>query len=233
MFVGILIFIPFVMKGIKLKFMVKRRLVNDMMHFSFGNYCAGIVGGLPGMLFPLMIVNMFRPEYTAYFYVAWVIAGVVFMIPGAVASSLLAEGSNEPRKLAHNLKRALKFSFLFVILAIAAIFIFDEKLLLLFGHEYSESCAELLRILAISSILMVTNVIYIAKVNVEKRIDMLLLLTIIGSGTTLTASYILLTKMGLIGIGYGWMVGQGAILTIVTFDWLRQKRGDRGCQNIL
>jgi O-antigen/teichoic acid export membrane protein len=216
--VALLIFVPVVVKNIRWKLTIETKLVNDMMHYSVGNYVAGIFAGLPGFLFPLMIVNIFQPEFTAYFYVAWVIAGLVFMIPGAVASSLFAEGSNRPKMLNQNVKRAFKFSFLLVIPAMVTVIFLDEKLLLLFGREYSETGAELFRILALSSVLTVPNIIYTTKINVEKRIRLLLWLSVVGAVSTLITSYILLIEMGLVGVGYGWMVGQGVVLGVVAVD---------------
>jgi len=78
---------------------IKKKVVKDMFHFSFGNYIAGIFGTLPGTVLPLLIINILNPEMTAYFYMAWTFSGVLYEMTRAINSSLLAEGAYDRNKL--------------------------------------------------------------------------------------------------------------------------------------
>ena len=77
----------------KLRFVFHDTIIRKIGKYSFGNYVAGFIGGLPLMVLPLMITNMIGPEVTAYYYMAMMIAGLLFVIPGATTQSLFAEGS--------------------------------------------------------------------------------------------------------------------------------------------
>lgn len=55
---------------------VIKKVVNEMMHYSFRNYVANIFFYLPVAVLPLLVVNVLGAEMNAYFYVAWAISGL-------------------------------------------------------------------------------------------------------------------------------------------------------------
>ncbi len=77
----------------KLRFVFHDSIIKKMGKYSFGNYVAGFIGGLPLMVLPIIILNRLGAESVAYYYMAMMIAGLLFVIPGATTQSLFAEGS--------------------------------------------------------------------------------------------------------------------------------------------
>ena len=139
---------------------VRREVINDVFHYSAGNYFAGILAGLPGVILPIMVINLLGTETNAYFFIAWAISGLLLVIPNATSSSLLAEGSYDAERLRFNVIRSVKFIFLLLLPAIAFIFLFGDYLLLIFGEQYAENSFEVLRILVIASIPFSLNSLY-------------------------------------------------------------------------
>jgi len=191
----------------KYKLVIDFSLIKKMFKFSFGNYIASIFGMMPMLVLPIMIIHLIGPESTAYFYVSWMIAGLLFFVPGAVGQSLLTEGSYDNNGLDKKVKKAYKFTFLLLIPGILILIFFGKYLLLLFGKDYSLEGFRLLQILAISSIFYGINQIRIMKFNVLHRIDKVILIQFIVAFITLVGSYFFGANIFLIGI----IVGIGSI----------------------
>jgi len=200
---------------------VEKRIVRNMFYFSFGNYIASIFSIAPQMLLPLLIVNVLGAEMTAYFFIAWSISNILFIISNAVSMSLFAEGSYNQNKLRKDTIKAIKFTFLLLIPAIIGVVLFSDKLLLLFGKAYSENAVDLLRILAVSSILVAVNTLYVGVKRVQMDIKTITFIYVFIMGFTIVVSYALITKIGLIGVGIGWMLGHGIIFTIINTSLMK------------
>jgi O-antigen/teichoic acid export membrane protein len=127
------IFLFRIIPAYKPAMVVKRAVVNDMFHFSFWNYVANFFNMAPAFILPIMITNVLSPDITAYFYISWMIAVLLFAIPRQASESLFAEGSNIEEKVAENVRKSVKFIVLLLIPAIIFILIFGDKFLLLFG----------------------------------------------------------------------------------------------------
>ena len=48
----------------------------------------------PNLILPIMVLNVLGAEQAAYYYIAYAIAALLFMIPGAISTSLFVEGSH-------------------------------------------------------------------------------------------------------------------------------------------
>lgn len=190
---------------------VKREVINDIFHFSSGNYLARIFEGLPGLVLPLLVINILGPEKNAYFFIAWQISFLLLAVPRFTSMSLLAEGSYNREELRSNTKRAMKFIFILLGAAIAAIFLFGKYLLWIFGAEYARNSFELLLLLVLGSIPFAVNALYATIKRVQK--EMKPVIWVYGSIAVLTlvGSYLLIQSLGIIGVGIAWVVGNSVV----------------------
>ncbi len=204
------------------KFVFHDSIIRKIGRYSFGNYVAGFIGGLPALLLPLIITNSLHPEITAYYYMAMMIANLLFIIPSATSSSLFAEGSHSQKELKKHVKKSVKLISLFVIPAIILIIFFGKYVLLLFGKAYSDEGAMFLNLLAISGIFISINAVFGTLFRVKKRIKSLIFISMINAFIVLGGSYLLLDK-GLLGIGYSWVIGQGITSLIYLVCWNKKR----------
>ena len=209
--IGMLVFMPLVNPGYRPIPTVRKSVVNDMIHFSAGNYVAAIFTAMPAAMLPLLILNTLPAESVAYYYIAFTIAWLLFAITYAVCMSLFAEGSHFERELKNNVRKALKFIFTLLIPAVIVILLFGDYLLLLFGAEYSTGGLVLLQIFAVSSIFVAFNSTFIATRQVLKRIKPIIAVAAFNAFAIVTLGYIFLTWMGLVGIAIAWTVSQGFV----------------------
>ena len=185
-------------------------IVRDIGKYSFGNYIVGFIGDLPIMLLPVMILNRLNAETAAYYYMAMMVANVLFIIPRAVSSTLFAEGSNNEKGIKGHVKKAIKIISLLLIPGILITFFFGKYILLMFGNEYSEEGFKFLQLLAFSGILVAVNSVFTTLFRVRNKVKELIFISFIGTLSILWLSYLLLDK-GLIGVGLAWIIGQGII----------------------
>src|SRR6266404_4099103 len=72
-----------------------REKLSMMMGFSMINFLVGLLGIAPGLILPVLITNAINPQTSAYFYVSFMIANLLYTIPYATTQSLFAEGSHD------------------------------------------------------------------------------------------------------------------------------------------
>lgn len=225
--VSLILFLPKVQSQYRPVPTLKLSLIKNIGQYSSGNYLATLLTTAPVFLLPLMVINILGPESNAYFYVAWMIAGVIFAIPRAISSSLFAEGSHFEERLRENVIRSTKFSFLLLVPIVILVILVGKWLLLAFGQSYSANGEYLLQILAISSLPLSINLIYTSTLRVTNRIKELIIIRGLIAIIVLFASYIIMPTSGIIGIGYAWLGAQGVVaIYIISIPKLGLHRGE-------
>jgi len=220
---GMLLFLPRVQPGYRPFFTINRKIVKEIMHFSFANYLGNLLWGLPTSILPIMMLNLLDAESTAYFFIAWAIANAFGIISGAFSYSLLAEGSYDEKRLGSNAWRSLKVTFLILVPAVILLLAVADKLLLLFGSSYSENASTLLRILAIAIPPCAITNIYLAIKRVEKKLKVIVGVTAFVATATLGLTYFLLPIVGTNGAGFAWLGIQGITALAIIVTWMRQR----------
>ena len=202
---------------------IDKKVVKDLFNYSSKNYIADFLITAPGFLLPLMITNILSPEDSAYFFMAWMITGLILIIPIAISNSLFAEGSYDEEKIYAYLKKSLYLAFILVIPTTFIILTVGNKILLMFGKEYSENATHILWLLALSCIPYTFNRMYITLKKIKHDINTVIAINgataIIGLGS----AYLLLNQIGLIGVGVGWVLGQGIVMVGILYMLYIQK----------
>jgi O-antigen/teichoic acid export membrane protein len=202
---SLFLFLPKVQNHYKPVPTLKPGPIKGMWQYSGGYYLSNLFSVAPALILPIMVVNLISAESNAYFYVAWMIAGLLFAIPTAVASSLFAEGSHFEDKLRENVVKSLKFTFLLLIPAVIVLVLVGKWLLLAFGQSYSANALKLLWILAASSFPLGINHIYSGILRVTGRLKELAIIWGLIAIAALLVSFLIMPSTGIIGIGYAWL----------------------------
>jgi len=225
--IALFLFLPRVYNGYNPVPKIDLGLIKHIWRYSAGNYLAALFGAAPSLVLPVLIVNILGAKQNAYFYVAWMIAGLLFAIPGMVSISLFAEGSHFEEELETNVRRSFKFIFLLLIPALILVVVLGKWLLLLFGASYSANALGLLWILAASGLFAGVNSVYMTILRVKQRIKELVLITGLVTTAVLVASYLITPATGIIGIGYVWIAVQGLVSVYVVLaikPWRHMKQ---------
>jgi len=224
-FIGHVWLIPKVLPRYTLGLKMNVRILREILPFSFGNYISAVLEILPMLILPVFIVNILEVKDAAYFLVAWAITAVTIQIPGAVATSLFAEGSsNQEIEFRSNLKKSVKFIMFLLIPTILFLLIFGDTVLSLFGQTYSEHATRLLGFFMMGCIPLAINQIYFTIKRVQLDVQPLIVVNLLIAVIVISGSYVLMKMIGLIGVGIAWSLGQGTAAVIVSISLLKRYR---------
>jgi len=199
------------------------KILGEVGNYSAANFVSKGFLLMTNFILPLIVVNTLSAEMNAYFYIPWSVGVVLQFIPAAVSNSLFAEASNDEITLQANINKSMKLVVLLALPAALTIIAISGFLLSLFGREYSENGTSLLRVLALSIIPWGIIYIYIGIARVKKNIRGLLIIPVCASGLSLGLSYVLMTRMGLVGIGLGYLAGLSVVALPVLFHLWRSR----------
>jgi len=174
-----------------------------------------------GFLFPLMVLNVLGSADSAYFYIAWVIASVIGTIPNSVSTSLFAEGSHNPENLGHHLQRSLWLTMLLLFLGVAAVQVMSGWLLGVFGRSYASYGRSVLFWLMVENFPGTVNAFYMTVNQVRKKVHLIIIQSFVTSALTIILAYVLLERMGLVGIGVGYALANLVVALAVALPLAR------------
>ena len=185
--------------------------IRDMVSYSFGNHIASLFLVIPSGVLPLLILARISAPSAAHFFVAWIMAAFLFVIPTALAESLFIEGSHPGTYFTSDLVRSLRMGLLLLVPGVLFLLFAGPFLLGFFGPEYAAEGLGLLRILAISGFFVAVNYTFFSFLKVNKKVrELILLASTFGVGT-LVVSYFLLDGLGILGPGIAFLSIQAGI----------------------
>ncbi len=187
------------------------------MKYSLSNYMASILYTAPVTLIPILVVNVIGAVQQAYFYAAYSVAAFLLLVPDAIVASMFVEGSHE-RPLRDTAFKSLRFALMILVPMVVATVLFGDNILRMFSPEHSAAAYELLLLLAISSLFYAVVEVYFTVMQVRKDLVMLNFVRLSVTGLTLGMGYVLLQELGLIGIGYAWLLA--CVVVSVFSGWM-------------
>lgn len=221
----------FVMMVVGFIFLYRLGIVRDLhtdfgqarktMRYSLSNYVALILYTAPYTLIPILVVNVIGANSQAYYYAAYSIAAFLLLVPDSIVASMFVEGAHE-RPLRDTAIRSLRFALIILVPLVLATVFFGDNLLLLFSPEHSAAAYELLLLLALSSVFYAVIEVYFTVMQVRKNMVMLNFVRLSVTALTLGIGYVLLQKLGLIGIGYAWLLS--CIIVSVISGWMMMSK---------
>ena len=215
--ISLFLFLPRVQNRYRPKPRLTLEVIKNIRRYSTASYFVRLLNAAPVLILPIMVVNLLGAEQNAYFYVAWMIAVLLFSIPGAVSQSLFVEGSHFEVDLGVNIRRSFRFIFLLLIPATVLLFLLGKWLLLAFGAGFPANALTLLWILVLSSIPLAVNSVYRTILRVTDRMRELMVLSGFTALAVLVGSYFLTAATGILGVGYAWLAAQGLVSVYVVF----------------
>lgn len=213
--VSFVVLLPRLYSGFRVAPSLRLGGVREMLPYSLGNHVAGISYALPGGILPLLVLIGLSASGAAHFYIAWIMASLLFIVPRASALSLFVEGSHPRTYFARDIVRSLRFAAILLIPGILILFFGGPFLLSLFGAEYSSEGLGLLRILVVSAFFVAINSTFLSYLKVTKRIgELILISSSLGVGT-IVVSFFLIDRFGLLAPGVAFLAVQAVISAYV------------------
>ena len=200
------------------KLQIHRPTLARVFRYSFLNYLADLLNIAPTLVLPLIILSRLGAADAAYFYLAFMIANLVYTIAYAVSQSLFAEGSYADRPLRVLLKRSGLALVALMVPCALVLYLTAGWLLTIYGHGYRAGALGLLQILALAAPAVTINIMSGVLLRIHKQIGALLASHVVYC-LAICGLALLWVHSGLVWIGYAWLAGQFAAAG-VGFGWL-------------
>lgn len=198
-------FIPF-------KPQLDMEFIKKSFKFSFGNYIANIMYNASFLALPIIVLNMEGDAAAGIFYIAFTLGNFLLQIPIALSVSFFVEGvyGESMRK---NLVKSGTTIILLLVPGIALFWVFGANILGFFGDVYVNAI-DLLRLVALSSLVFTIYSLFLPILNIKMRIKALIALNFLIMMLLVGLTCIFVSMFGISGVGYA-MIGTFSIIDIV------------------
>ncbi|MDQ2715664.1 MAG: hypothetical protein M3Z08_12210, partial [Chloroflexota bacterium] len=160
----------------------------------------------PTLMLPVLVTILLSARMNAWFYVSWMIASFVFLIPNALTTVLHAMNAATPATLAHKARMTLGLAFGTSVLAICTLQFIAQQALSLFGSVYAVQAAGNLRILLLAAFPLIIRTHYISICRIQDRIAPAMLGMLPGTLLELLAAALGGYLGSLSGLSTGWVM---------------------------
>jgi O-antigen/teichoic acid export membrane protein len=144
-------------RGHRFRPMFDRISVRELRRFSVGMYVAGIIGGLPLMALPVIVLTRFGPTGAAYWSVGITMAMLLYQLPTMVGQALLPEVVHRRTERQYLLRRSAVLTGAIVAPVLLVAYFAAPFGLAILGPRYVAGSLPLLRWLIISGFVTILN----------------------------------------------------------------------------
>jgi O-antigen/teichoic acid export membrane protein len=211
------------MQGIRPK-SFSGQYLKSSFKMSSSSYASQLFLSLPPQILPIIVIGVLGASAAGSYYLAFTVASIVFMMPLSIGVSLFVEGSHG-EDLIKNTKKSLSLSIPLLIVMVSLVYVLGGWILGFFSSSYVDSSLDLLRIMVLSSFSLTIVETYIYMNLVKKNVREVLITSALFCVIILVLSYILMGSYGLIGVGYAWFFGYGAVAVIISIKLLNELFG--------
>jgi O-antigen/teichoic acid export membrane protein len=205
---ALLIMVPALRPGFHLRLDGTATELRAIARLLAGNHLITLGNSLPLYLLPVIVVTRLSPKANAYFYITWMVGGLFFMISSSIGTSLFAEGSNHPERLAASVRSGVRLTALLLLPAMVIVLVAGRTILSLFGAAYAQQGTDLLRVLTIAAIPDAITNLYVPVLRVRRRLRAAACLTMGMATVALVGAWIVAPTLKLVGIGAIWLSSQ-------------------------
>ena len=213
---GLLVLLPRTGRRLGFEYSGLRRQLRTMLGSLAGHHAINLAAAATIYALPLLVTIRLSTTANAYFYVAWMVAGLALIVSPGVASALFAEGSHAPDQLTRHVKTAT-----FVILVLlgpvgALLALLGKQVLDVFGGGYAAHGYVLLLVVIAGTLPNAATTLIVAVLRVKRRLREAAALNIGIAVLTLTLAWVLLPRFGVTGAGVAWLVAQVAGMLVAS-----------------
>jgi O-antigen/teichoic acid export membrane protein len=206
---GLLVFLPWCI-GRRLPLAVDLWRLVPLTSFALSNLASYMLTVSVWTLLPLLVISLMGAQAAGFFYMGWTVTGLVLTMIQQLGLSLFAEGSYNLQEFRSQVRGVLLVGIVLGgLFAVLVYFLGDLILLLLLGREYMEQSSSVLKILAAATPLAALTNVYLTIERVRQRLGPLVSVSAVVTVFMLGATAVLMPRVGIVGAGYGVMVGYG------------------------
>ena len=199
---------------------IERATLREVKRYSLDSYVANLLNIAPTMFIPLIVLTKLGSEAAGFYYLAFMIANMLYTVAYSVSQALFAEGSYKENVLSILLKKATILLGVIIVPCSIALGLIGPYILRIFGKTYSTHSHQLMYVLAAAGVFVATYIISTTLLRILKHTKQLIYVNACYAismfvGVWYGASH------GLTGVGFGWL-GAHAFTTLVALVVLQR-----------
>jgi O-antigen/teichoic acid export membrane protein len=194
------------MRGLSFRLRPEWAPMRKLGKVALGHQALNLALQSPRLMLPVLVTVLLSASANAHFYVAWMIAGFVFLAPQSLTTVLPAVGAAEPRVLARKIRHTLGISAGIGLLACLGLLAAADLALALFGRGYAEQAAWSLRILGLAVFPLIVRYHYVAIARIRGTFRNAAMFMALGGLFELAMATLGASLSGLVGLSVGWTV---------------------------
>lgn len=197
--------------GYRFRPCLARPLVAVLLRTGLPNHALTLVERAPNLLLPVVVTEVLSPELNAYWYIAWMMAWAVLVIPVSIGITLLAQVSGgSAGTLRADVLRAGRAGLLLGIPAAGLVALAAEPVLGLLGSDFRAEAATPLRVLLLALPPVLVLQLYYSVCRSTRRLPEAVAAGVLLGVAALAATAAVASQHGLAGMAFAWVAVQSA-----------------------
>ncbi len=185
-----------------------RSLTRQLVRTGMPNHALTLVERSPNLLLPAVVTEVLSPELNAYWYVAWMMAWAVLVIPVSVGLTLLAQVAKEPAAIRAGVRRAAQTGVVLGLVSAVAVAVVGPWVLQLLGQEYADAGTPPLRVLLLGVLPVLVIQLYFAVCRSASRVREAVAAGAVTAIASIVCTALAASISGLLGMACAWVVVQ-------------------------
>ncbi|HZN77012.1 MAG TPA: hypothetical protein VFC00_35760 [Micromonosporaceae bacterium] len=164
---------------------------------------------------PVLVASVLGATANAVFYVGWLLGSSIELVAYHFGTSLTVESAANPARLAAYTRQVLRRGLLVFAPVAALLCLFAPVLLQVFGTQYAQDSATVLRLFAVAALPKFVVTVFIATCRVQRRVGRIVLIQAGTSAFVVSFGVLSMHSMGAAGVGVGYLAGQLVVAAAV------------------
>lgn len=196
-------------------------VAGQIARYVAGDYLGALFWLACTTLLPIMVVQHAGYAANAYFFLAWQVAFSLHLVSPNMGSSLIAEAAADQEQLAAYAYQIGRHVARVVVPGALLLVVTAPYMLGLFGSDYATEGTPVLRLLALAAIPNIVQTLFVSVARVQRRVGVVALTLGVFCGCVLGLSYVLLPRLGIVGVALAWLAVETALALVLLLGPLR------------
>jgi O-antigen/teichoic acid export membrane protein len=181
-------------------------LVRKLGPAALQHHLLNLLVQVPPMVLPVLVAALVSAQMNAVFYVSWMMASFLVLVPIALTSVLQAMNSAQQSSLRYKARVTLGVSFVTSLVAVCLFELAAKQVLGLLGSSYAEQGASCLRILVLATFPSIIKSHYLSICRIQDRVASAMRGMLAGGVLELVGAAVGVRLGGILGGGLGLVV---------------------------
>ncbi|MDQ6776969.1 MAG: phosphotransferase, partial [Actinomycetota bacterium] len=191
---------------------------SEIVGFAAPDFVGALLWLAATTLMPVLVIGIAGPSSNAYFSLAWMIAVPLLAISTSTGAAFVVSAARDSAQTGEYARGVLRQTLWLVLPAATVTAVAAPYVLRLFGRPYADHAVGTLALLALSAIPNTLTTLYVRIYRVQGRMRAVIGLLAAQCGLVLTLAPVLLSAIGIAGVGWAWLISQ--VIVAVAVTWL-------------